>query len=858
MNTPKLTACLLGMLCVAAARSQSTRQLRRDTLPAPDTLQAELKEQLQEQIPVISLDDNELKSDGQNQVASLLGAGRDPFYNAASFNFSAAHFRIRGYDGDAFKVLLNGAPVENPDNGLPAYNLFSGLSGVLRNRSLITGLKANAYTAFAMGSTTAIDARASRMQPQTTVQMGIASSNYRYSMSAAYSSGLNSRGWAWAIAGSIRWANEGYVPGTFYHGGSYLLSVDKRLSPHHLFSLAVIGAPVTRARAGAAVAEMQQLAGSVYYNPYWGYQNGVKRSAAISETHRPYVVATHTFTVNAQTELTTAWWYTGGNSSSTGLDWYNAPDPRPDYYRYLPGYIKDEAQQNQLAAALLGNEAMRQINWAELYAVNRTDSTTIHHANGFDTATASGYRSHYILSRNTSHMRQTGFNSTLRTRINEQVELNGGLSYEQQTVRYYKTIADLLGGDFYVDLNQYAEQDFPGNADAIQNDLRHPNRIVHTGDKYGYDYAMQVSKAAGWLQVAATQRHVDWFMAAGFSSTSFGRTGYVTNGLFPYNSYGKSNRYSFSDYALRAGATYKINGRHYVYANGALYTQAPYYNNVFISPATRNTVQQQIAAAKIQSAEAGYILNAPRIRLRLNMYYTRSSNGMDVLSFYHDDYRSFVNYALRNISKLYYGSELGVEAKVLPNVTANAAAAIGKYLYAGRQHATITLDNSTKVLDEQTVYLQNYRIGGSPQQVLCAGITYRSPAYWFAGFTCNYMSDQWLEANPIRRTFAATEDLAYKNTQWHAVVDQQRLQAQYLLNCTAGYSWRLPWQWGFKKPVYLVWFAGINNLLNNKQMVSGGYEQLRFDYTDKNVNKFPPKLLYAYGTTFLLNVSLRF
>jgi hypothetical protein len=50
----------------------------------------------------------------------------------------------------------------------------------------------------------------------------------------------------------------------------------------------------------------------------------------------------------------------------------------------------------------------------------------------------------------------------------------------------------------------------------------------------------------------------------------------------------------------------------------------------------------------------------------------------------------------------------------------------------------------------------------------------------------------------------------------------------------------------------------VNNILNNTNIVSGGFEQLRFDYAEKNIDKFPAKKFYAYGTNFLTSITLRF
>ena len=91
-----------------------------------------------------------------------------------------------------------------------------------------------------------------------------------------------------------------------------------------------------------------------------------------------------------------------------------------------------------------------------------------------------------------------------------------------------------------------------------------------------------------------------------------------------------------------------------------------------------------------------------------------------------------------------------------------------------------------------------------------------------------------------------------------AILAQQKLDDDYTVDFFGGWSWKLPKSIGFKKPTYLVFNLGINNLLNNKNIISGGFEQLRFDYADKNINKFPPKYYYAYGLNYFASVTFRF
>jgi hypothetical protein len=70
----------------------------------------------------------------------------------------------------------------------------------------------------------------------------------------------------------------------------------------------------------------------------------------------------------------------------------------------------------------------------------------------------------------------------------------------KQKTDNFKRVKDLLGGEFYVDINQYAEQDFADSLNAIQNDANNPNRILKEGDKFGYNYTSDIIQISAWLQ----------------------------------------------------------------------------------------------------------------------------------------------------------------------------------------------------------------------------------------------------------------------------------------------------------------------------------------------------------------------
>lgn len=867
---------LLVLLLSASLGTFAQQRNPTDTVPKRDSvLLEELKDNVLDNIPVVSLDENDMGDGGAIGVSSSITTGRDPFFSAASYNFSSARFRLRGYDNDFSSTYMNGIPMDNLDNGFTPFGLWGGLNDVMRNRNTSFGLAYNTFSFGDFGSNTTMDTRASKQRKTTNITYANSNRNYTHRFSITHSTGMSKKGWAFTFSGSRRYAAEGYVPGTFYDGWSYFVGVDKRINHKQLLSLVAFGAPTENGRQGATVQEMYDLSGDHYYNPNWGYQNGKKRNASVAKTNQPVIILTHDFKISKKSSLITAAGYSFGDRSVTALDWYNAPDPRPDYYRYLPSYtgkwasVVDPVQAAMLDQQMRSDINLRQINWQRLYDVNRASYEAFKDSTGQVLAT--GLRSHYVIQDRIINTKRFNASSVLNSKLTKSIDLTVGASYQLQKNHYYQTVNDLLGGDYYVNINQFAERDYRGNSTTNQFDVNNPNRILHVGDKYGYDYNINIQKAAGFAEGLFKVKRADIFLAGQVSTTSFYREGFVKSGLFPNNSFGKSTTYNFTNYGVKGGVTYKVDARNYLYANGGYMTRAPYFENVYISPRTRDFAQDNVTSEDIQSAEAGYIYNGPTFRARLNGYYTHTSGGMDVMSFFDDSLQTFVNYGLSNIAKVHFGGELGVEINAGNGWTINAAASVGRYYYDSKQTATITADNGSKVPGsdttflKQTIYMQNFRVPGTPQEAYSLGITYRSRNYWFVSLTGEYFDQSYLSMNPRRRTYDAVSGLDKTSAEYHIIFDQTKFDPQYTVDFFGGYSYKLPKKFSINNRFTLLVFnVGVSNLLNNKNIITGGYEQLRFvkragpSDNLSGIEKFPPKLYYAYGINYFASVSLRF
>ena len=835
-------------------------KVKKDTTitAVADTSLDEIKENAVDNIPVVSLDENDNQDGSAQNISAQMNSGRNPFTNAATFNFSAVRFRIRGYDADLFTTYMNGVPMENLDNGFTPYGLWGGLNDVLRTRQNTTGLQSAKYGAGDLGGSTFLDTRAFRQRKQTTINYAISNRNYTNRFYITHSTGFNKKGWAFSVSGSRRWADQGFSDGTYYDGWSLYAGVDKKINSRHMLSFVAFATPTENGRQGSSIKEMLDIAGTNFYNPYWGYQNGKKRNSSVAKSFQPFGILTHDWKINDKTSLLTAASYSLGDRSTTGLDWYNAPDPRPDYYRYLPSYEDEPGKRQQILNALKNDVNKRQINWDALYNANYANRETIKDVNGVLGNNVTGNRSVYILEERVIHTNRFNFNTVLNTSINKHIDLSAGLTFESQKNNYYKKVNDLLGGAFYVDINQFAQRDFGANPMAIQNDVNHPNRILAKGDKFGYNYDINIQKTSEWVQADVKLKKVEFFISGEHSYTNFWRVGNVKTGLFQDHSFGKSKEQHFYNYAFKAGVTYKFSQGNYVFVNAAYVTKAPFFENAYLSPRTRDFVQDDLKSEQISSIEAGYVLIAPTLKFRATGYYTVFKNQLDVLNFYDDLAKTFGNYSLSNIGKEHMGIELGAEVIVYKGLTVNAAAAIGRYRYNTRQNAVVTVDNTSSIISKDIVYSKNFYVP-TPQQAYTIGLNYRSRKFWFASVNFNYFDQMFLSFSPVRRTAPAVEGLDPNSAQFHKIIDQTQLKAQYTLDASAGYSWLMNNRFrSLKKRTFMLFNLGVNNILNNQNIVSGGFEQLRYDFQFKNPDKFPSKQFYAYGLNYFASIGIRF
>ena len=868
--------------------------------------------------------DTESSSSDTPALPSMLSASKDLYNNIASYRFSEMRFNVRGYDSKYTDVYLNGIRFNDALTGYGPWSLWSGMNDATRNQESTAGLNATDYGVGGFAGSTNINARASQMRKGFRASVSGGNQMYAFRAIVSYATGQLDNGWSFAASVSTRQGGNGYVDGVYYNSYGYFAAAEKQINKQHRLSLMVLGTPQQRGAQQASTQEAYDMFGSNYYNPNVGYQDGKLRNTRVRRSHEPIVMLNYYYDINEKTRLTAATSVRFGFNGYSAMTWKDGADPRPDYYRYLPSnytsqiltennfanFISDNSQvlgqqgllrealnalrsgvpgiavngiftpssNDQIFSYLQGAADARSIWTGRIDFDNMINSNK----NGTTSPYAEGHRSNYMIEERHTDQIDYNFAANISHDFNANHHLLAGVKARVNRTEYYDKIKDLLGGDFWVDVDKFAERDMGSNPIAYQNDLDYYNehghaRIVREGDKFSYDYYAHVRQAQLWAMYNYRAGGFEVNAGAELGYAGLWRQGLWRKGLFADNSKGDSEHLNFLTYKVKGTFSYRFSQAHHLALNVAATQDAPTFNSAFVSPRTRNTVTPGLTPEQAYSAELVYNLNLPYIQARVAGYFTEMTNGSKVISFYDDTQSSFTNFAMSNIDKRYMGVELAVRVPIWNGLAFQGALNYGDYRYTSNPNFVQTVDNSNKIKLQDKVNWKGFYVESTPQFAVNVGLDFRGPKNWFASINFNYYDKLYLSMNPAYRTDNAVkpfvdvliaengsiEQKAWASGQIKKMRQEEDLGHAYTLAASLGKNWYI-------KRKYTIGFsAEVKNILNNQGLRTGGYEQMRMrkvrgmlpgrsNPSTTYYTHFDAKYFYMLGTTCFVNVYFRF
>ncbi len=800
------------------------------------------------------------ESDNAQGIAALTGSNDDIFYNTASYNFGPMYFRYRGYDSQYQAVYVNGVQMNDLIRGRFNFSSLLGMtSRAFRNKTTGVGLSATNFGFGDIGGAVNYNTTTDLYAPGFNGSVAYTNSNYMLRGMVTYSTGLNAKGWAVTLSAIGRYAKEGVIDGTFYNSGGLFLSIEKYFNANNQLTLTAWGGPTQRATAGATYQEVYDLMGDNLYNPNWGWYQGKKRASRITETYDPTAMLNWLYK-KGSTTVNTALAASYNYYNRSALQYYKANDPNPTYYRYLPSYYLDDndqpTEQSEYYTWLWQNDqSFSQINWDNLYRVNELNNL----ANAslpYDQQQGASY----ILENRINTTLNLKFNSYVNTRLNKVMSLQGGVSVAYANSANYKKVRDLLGGEFWIDIDPFSDRDITIAPENLVNNYNYADPYTHRvykGDKFGYDYNLYALNAQAWIQNTITLPRWDINYAFNMSYTQYQRNGHMRNGRAPKTSYGKGHWQSFENAGFKVGATYKLDGHNYFLAHGEFASRAPLADNIYLMPRVKNDVVDNLTSERILSGDISYMWNYRRFRGSLAGFYTMSDNAIERNGFYDDRYNSYTYYILSGVKKVYKGVELGMAYKITPSLTATFAGTYARYQYKNNPQGTRTFENGLYADTTQTVYLKNYYVGSTPQYAANLGIDWAAPGMWFFNVNGTWQGDAYVNLSPayheaISQLWTSYPDPAQLQAKINDLSTQDKLKNAFTLNVSIGKVIYI------NRKLTLNLNLNVNNVLNNRNVVTYAYQQGRVDMKNFDRNAYPNRYTYAQGVRVFFNAGIRF
>lgn len=842
-------------------------------------------------------------NDAAQTVSSISSTKNDPYLSEVGYLFSPMRFRVRAYDNMYNNYYMNGLQLNDLELGRFGYSMVGGMNDATRNQEGATAYDYNRFGIAGVGGATSVNTRASQFAQGSKLTLSGTNRNYVARGMISHATGLLPSGWAFAGLVGYRWAKEGVIEGTFYNSLSYFLAAEKHFGDKHALSLVTFGSPTERGQQGASTEEAYWLANSHYYNPNWGYQNGEKRNARVVNDFEPTAILTWDWKIKDDKKLTTAAGFKYSMYSSTALSWNgDAYDPRPDYYKNLPSSIFDvyDADKNNpdylaqnpyllsqwenLVDYWKSSKANRQIDWDRMYYVNAQNI-------------ANGGEALYYQERR--HNDQMVF--ALNTAYNHDVDKNNkymlGASFNHTKGMHYKTMADLLGGTTITDIDKFAANDYGINSTEAQNDLRNPNRQIGEDDKFGYNYNIFVNKLRLYGQYEYTVPHFTYTLNAYAEGTTIEREGLMQNGRAPENSYGKSGQARFLGGGGRFSLTWRPNGTNIVAFNFGSQSDAPLARNVFVAPRMQNNFVDNLTNEQILSAELSYQFRWGIFSGKVTGYYSRFNNGVEQTAFYNDMESRFTYLTMTGVDREHYGIEAAFKLQVTSALSFSLTGTYGEAEYVNNPYAQLAYEgmNSSTIssLNKWTnpvtgeamplyVVAKGMRVNGTPLTAVSLGVNYNVNG-WFFEANLNYYDRVYIDFSEYRRlsnrlnnyTSTSADKPTYDLTEaelhekggilFAANGDfveayspkQEKAKGGFMLDASIGKYIRL------KKGKSLSINLTLQNLTNNRNLKTGGYEQNRDDLYTTGVARsyrFSKNSKYYYANAFnaFLNLGFKF
>ncbi len=634
---------------------------------------------------------------GARYITSELDKLPGVYVSQEGGGFADSRLNIRGYDQTAISVMINGIPINNPENGEIYWSNWADLSDVISSIQVQRGLSASPFSSTPIGGNVNIITTGG-LTDNTLLKIKTVLGNYNYRKFSA-SFAIPFPGKRSHFVGFIsRTTSSGYAEQTWLNMITYYFSFSKNFD-NQTFEVNLLGSPQEHGQRMSPQTINTWANRGLRYNPDWGYLFGKPITTRDNRFHKPSLTINHNWEINKNFFLSNTIYISYGTGGGHVPPWGGFP-------HNSAGLIDFNSVWNQNSTN-----------------IDSTYSTFLHRSLS---ALRFTFHKHYW----------SAFRSTLTYKTGN-VLFTSGFDGKFYKAENYSSIDNLLGGDYYIG---------SGNVNLPSG------KMLFVGDKTDYDADSFARSLGVFSQAEYNSSIINAYLNLAVSSTSYDRIDYFNyKNNDPNRETGWKN---FFAYRIKGGANYNFSERENIFFNLGLFSRAPLSMNVYTYS---NKLYPDVKNEKITSFELGYNYLSDVVELKLNAFYTMWKDKVLNFNIYMPDSYSFFYANVYGAESLHMGIEGEGKIALEKTIFINYSFTYGSYKWLkdvtaflrpeGNPNQLIKFDSKIKGLYEGNAPMTKLALGFSMKENISKNVKFSfSPNYLFFGrYYANF--------NPVSRSF---------------------------------------------------------------------------------------------------------
>ena len=610
---------------------------------------------------------------------------------------------LRGFDQTNIAVMINGVPINNPENGEIYWSNWAGIADVVNYIHVQRGLSAIPYSTSSIGGNVNI----------VTTGAGINQHKYRFkSEIGSYGLRKGSISFSSKISNEITFTGliskrelDGYADEVFSDELTYYLSLGMFLEKHSL-QIQLFGSPQKHGqRLTPQLVKDWKILGKKF-NADWGYLNGKPLNLRDNEFHNPTININYSWQIGRKTSLSNIISLSRGSGGGTVPPWY------PTLSRTENGLIDFDRE----------------------WQINTNNIDTDYHPtkNRSIIALRKGIHKNYW----------GNLISVLKHNWNS-FTISGGIDAKLYEAQNYNELSNLLGGDYYIG---------SGNINADYSTL------LQKGDKVDFNADSFLRSFGGFFQAEFNVDQFTTYVNLAITNTSYNRIDYFN--YLETDTKRETGWNSFTSSTIKLGMNYNLNSYNNFYFNIGNYSRAPLSQNVYDYG---NNIYENVKNEKIFSFEIGYGFKNDFALLNINYFNTFWDDKAFSQSYLNNDSTTIYYYNIFGASANHTGVEIDGYINLANNIRVNGMLSYSINKWTSDVDAFVRPESNPLDEIKYHAFTKDLYVGNFPMNQVSLGLHYsdflsKNIEYYFNP-VYNFYGKYYANFLPEKRTIVDQRDV---------------------------------------------------------------------------------------------------